>query len=74
MLPCNTSYKHHRFADMEEGEVAESMVTGRFSSDEAEESGDDWSGGESASVIAERIRQQRRDTRIPRIINSGNLG
>jgi hypothetical protein len=59
---------------MEEGEVAESVITGRFSSDEADESGDDWSEGESASVIAERIRQQRRDTRIPRIVNNGNQG
>ncbi len=50
------------------------MVTGRFSSDEADESGDDWSGGESASVIAERIRQQRRGTRIPQMVNNGNLG
>jgi hypothetical protein len=57
---------------MEEGEVEGSMVTGRFSSDEADES--EWSGNESASVIAERIRQQRRDSRIPRMNSNRNQG
>jgi hypothetical protein len=55
---------------MEEGEVEGSVMTGRFSSDESNES--DWSGNESASVIAERIRQQRRDSGIQQMNNNRN--
>jgi hypothetical protein len=47
------------FADLEEGEVEGSTVTGAFSDDDAASIDDgDWSGSESASVIAARIRQQ----------------
>ena len=50
---------------MEEGEVAESMLSARFSSeeesmdDQGDGSSSSWSGDESASVIAERIRRAR---------------
>jgi hypothetical protein len=57
---------------MEDGEVEGSMMTGRFSSDESDEA--EWSGNESASVIAERIQQQRRESRIPRMNNNRNQG
>ena len=56
---------------MEEGEVPESVLSGRFSSDSSDT---EWSTDESASVIADRIRQQKRETRIPRMVNNNNPG
>jgi len=59
------------FADMEEGKVPESVLSGRFSSDSSDT---EWSTDESASVIADSIRQQKRETRIPRMVNNNNPG
>jgi hypothetical protein len=47
------------FADLEEGEVEGSTVTGAFSDDDAGSIDDGHlTGSESASVIAARIRRQ----------------
>jgi hypothetical protein len=47
------------FAEMEEGELDNnSILSGRFSG-AGSGSENEWSGDESASVIADRIRQQR---------------
>jgi len=52
--------------DMEEGEVADSVLSARFSADDSDKSMDgtgsdaSWSGDESASIIAARVRQEER--------------
>ena len=51
---------------MEEGEVADSVLSARFSADDSDKSMDEagsdasWSGDESASIIAARVRQEER--------------
>jgi hypothetical protein len=47
-------------------------MTGIFSEDENPASDGDWSGSESASVIAERIRQQAAANRIGRTASNFN--